>query len=120
MEKSDFPIVYVKKEGTYRVIEDASLEQLLSAASWMRTLHLPLNGPKALAFTLLCFREMKGLSRVQLSKAAKVHRSQITGIEECTLKRGPQNETLEKLIGFFGDEFKKVLIEQGNFTPPDK
>ena len=116
MRKEDFKTFEISTTGTFRLVEEATLERILATSEWFNLLKMPPSGLEALGFATRFFRCGLNVSINELSTLSGVHRNQITEIEQGKLKNGPRLITLEKLSVVLGDDFRNVARSQG-FMP---
>ena len=115
MKKQDFPLIELSSPGQYRVVDDATLEQILSVNRWVHLLNIPSEGPSALSFTIRYFRDARGLSFQELAELSGIHRNQLRRLEDANLKTKPHRDTLVRLGKIYGEKFILTLKEQGLF-----
>ena len=113
MKKEDFNLIYIPESGSYRLVEDSILEEVLMIKKWTFGFEIPTGGIEAVAFAVKFFRATNDLTKTKLSNLSGVHRNQIIAIEAGLLKTRPQEATLISLAAVLGEEFKKAMTELG-------
>lgn len=103
----------ISKVGTFRLVEESTLEAILSTSEWFQVLRVPPRGAEALGFALRFFRVSKDHTIKELADQTGIHRNQIRAIENGSLKKRPQKNTLLRLSSVLGEDFKRVVELQG-------
>jgi hypothetical protein len=114
---TDFELLRINTVGDYRLVEESKLGGLIGSSFWVQCANIPQQGPEALAFTLRIFLMLKGRTVSSLAKETGINRGTLISIEKANNARGPNKDTLDALIKYFGDSFKEALVIQGNYKP---
>ena len=107
MRVNDFPQINLPESGSYRLVKENLLEELLVNSSSLLLQALK-KGPWKYGDVLKLFREARGLSQQDLADKLKVERKTIWLIEKH--KTGsPHDDTHKDLIAIFGPTFDNIL-----------
>ena len=101
MDKSRFPSVTIEKLGTYRLIAEQELDEMLIYSELVK------KTDAGIGFLIRYYRKKAKLSQSKLGDLVGVAQKHIDSIEQNKIK-SPSSELLEKIAECLGPEFKNL------------